>query len=130
LNSAAVVSAYKNVFYCCKKTDVIEFILFNCVLSKSKNYSDYVAEWSAQPTIVQQIQQQQKQGWYEPSVLEIQLMRLCYEGLSSKEIGTYLNLSTRTIDTYITRLAQKLGLRNKIDLIRFAVENGYYNTNI
>jgi DNA-binding NarL/FixJ family response regulator len=117
-----------SVYYCQKKSVIILDILKQYVLTRSKDYIEYLNEWKAQPFAVLEYMERQQKGWYTPSLIEIQIMKLCYEGLSNKEIGRYLNFSTRTIETYITRLTQKLGLRNKIDLIRFCVEQGYYNS--
>ncbi len=72
----------------------------------------------------------QKEQQKELSVTEIQIIKLCYEGYSNKEIAEMLCLSNRTVDTYINRLTEKLGLKSKIDLVRFCVENGYYNSSI
>lgn len=116
------------VYYCQKKSSTILDILRNYVVAPTKNYTDYLNEWKKHPLEVFKYLERQKKGWYEPTPVEIQIMKLCYEGLSNKEIGSYLNLSHRTIDTYIAKLTQKLGLRNKIDLIRFCVEQGYYNS--
>ena len=124
----STLDSYSNIYYCQKKSIVIFDILKNHVLLQSKSYSDYLAEWKKQPSAVHEYMERQRKGWYEPSLVEIQIMKLCYEGLSNKEIGDYLNLSSRTIDAYIIRLTKKLGLRNKIDLIRFCVEQGYYNS--
>ena len=123
-----MLEEFNSVYYCQKKSIVILDILKNYVLTTSKDYTEYLNEWKAQPFVVQEYMRRQQQGWYTPSLIEIQIMKLCYEGLSNKEIGQYLNLSGRTIDTYVTNLTQKLGLRNKIDLIRFCVEQGYYNS--
>lgn len=117
-----------SVYYCQKKSVIILDILKRYALTHSKDYTEYLHEWKAQPIMVQEYIDRQQKGWYTPSLIEIQIMKLCYEGLSNKEIGQYLNLSGRTIDTYVTNLTQKLGLRNKIDLIRFCVEQGYYNS--
>ena len=83
-----------------------------------------------QPLAVQEYMDRQKKGQEELSPAEIQLMRFCYEGFSNKEIAEKLNLSTGTIDTYINRLTEKLGLKTKLHLIRFCVENGYYNSSL
>ena len=74
--------------------------------------------------------ERQKREQQELTVTEIQIIKLCYEGYSNKEIGDRINLSARTIDTYINRLTEKLGLKSKLDLARFCVENGYYNSSI
>lgn len=123
-----ILQQLPQVYYCQKKSVVIFDVLKNCVLGPSKKYDRYLEEWQAQPDAVRKYMERKQKGWYSPSLVEIQLMKLCYEGLSNKEMGQHLNLSTRTIETYIKRLTQKLGLRNKIDLIRFAVEQGYYNS--
>lgn len=117
-----------DVYYCQKKSILIIDMLKNYVLTNSKDYNEYLKEWKQQPMAVQEYMERQQKGWYSPTLIEIQIMKLCYEGLSNKEIGKYLNLSGRTIDTYLSNLTQKLGLRNKIDLIRFCVEQGYYNS--
>lgn len=125
---SAQLMSMNNVYYCQKKSVVILDILKNYIFNPSNTYADYFKEWEKQSFEVIEYMNRQKKGWYEPSLIEIQIMKLCYEGLSNKEIGVYLNFSSRTIDTYINNLARKLGLRNKIDLIRFCVEQGYYNS--
>ena len=127
-NMSLMLAELPSIYYCQKKSVIIVDILKKYVLTQSKDYTEYLNEWKAQPSVVQEYIERQQKGWYTPSLIEIQIMKLCYEGLSNKEIGQYLNLSTRTIETYVIRLTQKLGLRNKIDLIRFCVEQGYYNS--
>lgn len=124
----AMLETIPFVYYCQKKSVIILEVLKSYVLSSTLNYKDYLLEWEKQPLKVDAYMERQRKGWYVPSLIEIQLMKLCYEGLSNKEMSLYLNLSNRTIDTYIAKLTQKLGLRNKIDLIRFCVEQGYYNS--
>jgi DNA-binding NarL/FixJ family response regulator len=105
--------------------------LSNCVLSDNSDYNEYKKEWAGQSETVQNyMNRQEAEIEQELTVTEIQIIKLCYEGFSNKEIGDRINLSTRTIDTYITRLTERLGLKNKIDLVRFCVEHGYYNTSI
>jgi len=125
---AKMLIEFPSTFYCEKKTIIIQDLLKNYILSPLKKYDNYLNEWKKQPNAVNEYIERQRKAWYTPSTIEIQLMKLSYEGLSNKEMGVYLNLSSRTIDTYIKRLTEKLGLRNKIDLIRFSVEHGYYNS--
>lgn len=122
------LSNIDHVYYCQKKSAVIIDMLKNYVIHPNRSYSQYIEEWKKQSADTLAYMNRQKKHWFEPSLIEVQIMKLCYEGLSNKEIGQYLNLSSRTIDTYIANLTQKLGLRNKIDLIRFCVEHGYYNS--
>ena len=124
------VSSIPNTFYCQKNSIIIKDILKNIVMSNSDGYDKYREEWAQQSLAVQDYMTRQQNSQQELSISEIQMIKLCYEGFSNKDIGERMNLSTRTIDTYITRLTEKLGLNSKLDLIRFCVENGYYNTSI
>jgi DNA-binding NarL/FixJ family response regulator len=127
---AEILGKIPNVFYCQKNSIIVKDILRNCILSKNTNYDDYKKEWALQSQTVQEYMERQKREQQELTVTEIQIIKLCYEGYSNKEIGDRISLSTRTIDTYINRLTEKLGLKSKLDLARFCVENGYYNSSI
>lgn len=127
---AKLIEEIPNVFYCQKNSIIIKDLLSNCILSQNTSYEDYKKEWASQSLSVQNYMDRQKREQQEISVTEIQIIKLSYEGYSNKEIGERINLSTRTIDTYITRLTEKLGLKSKLDLVRFCVEKGYYNSSI
>lgn len=127
---AEILSKIPNIYYCEKKSNVIRDIIKGQVASDTFNYEAYSKEWEQQPLAVMEYMERQKKSQEELSSTEIQLMKFCYEGFSNKEIGEKLNLSTRTIDTYINRLTEKLGLKTKLHLIRFCVENGYYNSSM
>ncbi|WP_228414720.1 response regulator transcription factor [Chryseobacterium sp. G0201] len=127
---AEILSKIPNTFYCQKKSSVIKDIVKGQIASNTFDYDAYSKEWEQQPLAVQEYMDRQKKSQGELSSTEIQLMKFCYEGFSNKEIGEKLNLSTRTIDTYINRLTEKLGLKTKLHLIRFCVENGYYNSSM
>ncbi|MCT3914482.1 response regulator transcription factor [Elizabethkingia anophelis] len=126
----AIISEIPNTYYCQKNSIVIRDILRNSILSKKVNFENYRQEWSQQMLEVQDYMERQKKSQQDLSLSEIQMIKLCYEGYSNKDIGERMNLSTRTVDTYIKRLTEKLGLKSKLDLVRFCVESGYYNTSI
>ncbi len=125
---AEILSKIPNLYYCQKNSNVIKNIVKGKIADNNFDYDSYYQEWQKQPLLVQEYMTRQKKSQEELSPTEIQLMKFCYEGFSNKEIGEKLNLSTRTIDTYINRLTEKLGLKTKLHLIRFCVENGYYNS--
>ncbi|RXM50203.1 MULTISPECIES: response regulator transcription factor [unclassified Chryseobacterium] len=127
---AEILSKIPNIYYCQKNSTIIKDIIKGNIASDEFDYQAYSKEWEQQPLAVQEYMDRQKKGQEELSPAEIQLMRFCYEGFSNKEIAEKLNLSTRTIDTYINRLTEKLGLKTKLHLIRFCVENGYYNSSM
>lgn len=54
---------------------------------------------------------------------ELQVLGLLAKGQSLTEIGAALHLSVKTVSTYRTRIAEKLGLETTAELIRFAIEN-------
>ena len=127
---AEILAKIPNLYYCEKKSNIIKDIIKGKVTSDTFDYESYTKGWEQQPLAVQEYMERQKKSQEELSPTEIQLMKFCYEGFSNKEIGEKLNLSTRTIDTYINRLTEKLGLKTKLHLIRFCVENGYYNSSM
>ncbi|HUQ26964.1 MAG TPA: response regulator transcription factor [Usitatibacter sp.] len=55
---------------------------------------------------------------------EREILQLVVEGHSSAEIARALALSPKTVDTYRSRLMQKLGLEDVPALVKFAVQHG------
>jgi two-component system, NarL family, response regulator NreC len=55
---------------------------------------------------------------------ERQILKLIAEGKSSAEAASSLFLSRTTVDTYRSRLMNKLGIRDLHGLIKFAVDHG------
>ena len=56
---------------------------------------------------------------------EREVLQLIAEGLSSKEVGATLGVSTRTAETHRTSLMNKLGVHKVAGLVRFAIREGY-----
>ncbi len=54
---------------------------------------------------------------------ERQVLTMVAYGHTYKEIADELNVSVKTVETYRTRLGEKLGLRSRVDLVRYALEN-------
>ena len=54
---------------------------------------------------------------------EIQVLRRLALGQTTREIAEVYQLSVKTVDTYRSRLLQKLNLRNNAELTRFAIQN-------
>src|SRR5262249_14931509 len=51
---------------------------------------------------------------------EEEVLRLVAWGHSNKEIAGSLGISVKTVETHKANVMQKLGLRNRIDIVRFA----------
>ena len=55
---------------------------------------------------------------------EREVLKLTAEGYSSQEIADQLFLSTKTIETYRSRLMQKLNLHHRSEVVRYALRKG------
>jgi DNA-binding NarL/FixJ family response regulator len=55
---------------------------------------------------------------------EREVLQLVAEGKSTAEIAQILPLSSKTVDTYRSRLMEKLGLKDLSALIKFALQHG------
>jgi two-component system response regulator NreC len=55
---------------------------------------------------------------------ELQVLKLVARGYSSAQIAKQIAVGVKTVETYRSRFADKLGLRTRIDVIRFAVQMG------
>ena len=55
---------------------------------------------------------------------EFAVLRLMAAGKSIKEVAAEMCLSAKTVSTFHARIWQKLGVRNDIEMVRYAVEHG------
>lgn len=55
---------------------------------------------------------------------ELQVLKLVAEGFSSREIAEQIFVGVKTVETYRARFAEKLGLKSRADLVRYALEVG------
>jgi DNA-binding NarL/FixJ family response regulator len=61
---------------------------------------------------------------HDLSTREQEVLALTAEGYSSREIGKKLFISPKTVDTYRSRIMDKLGLNHRSELVRFALRVG------
>ena len=55
---------------------------------------------------------------------ERQVLQLIAEGKTSSDAAKLLYLSVKTVETYRSRLMQKLGLKDMASLVKFAIQHG------
>jgi DNA-binding NarL/FixJ family response regulator len=60
-------------------------------------------------------------GPAELSGREIEVLRLAAEGYTNKEISSRLRVGVKTIETYKARAMEKLGLKTRAELVRYAI---------
>ena len=61
----------------------------------------------------------------ELSERESEVVRQIALGYSNKEIASKLQLSVKTVETYKTRSLEKLGVRTRVGLVKYAAERGW-----
>jgi DNA-binding NarL/FixJ family response regulator len=58
---------------------------------------------------------------------EKEVLRRVAWGYSNKEAADQLNVSVKTVETYRVRIAEKLGLRSRTELVKYALRQGWLN---
>jgi two-component system, NarL family, response regulator NreC len=59
---------------------------------------------------------------------EAEVVRLVAGGYSNKEIAAQLAVSVKTVETYKARAMEKLGVRTRVGLVRYALGQGWLTT--
>ena len=59
-------------------------------------------------------------GWASLTATEVRIAALVRDGLTNREIGTRLFVSPRTVQTHVSHILQKTGLRSRVEIARFA----------
>jgi DNA-binding CsgD family transcriptional regulator len=62
-------------------------------------------------------------GWAALTPTERDVVRLVSEGLGNKEIGVRLFVSPRTVETHLTHVYTKLGLKSRVQLVQEAARH-------
>ena len=60
---------------------------------------------------------------------EAEVLRLISWGYSNKEIAVKLDLSVKTVEAHKTNTMKKLGMRSRIDIVRYAILQGWLKEN-
>ncbi len=55
---------------------------------------------------------------------EQEVIKQIAEGLSSDEIAEALTISKKTVDRHRSNILEKLGMRNRVELTRYAIRRG------
>jgi DNA-binding NarL/FixJ family response regulator len=55
---------------------------------------------------------------------EVEVLKLIAEGYTSKEIAAMLVISIKTVDRHRTNMLDKLGMRDRVELTRYAIRRG------
>lgn len=59
---------------------------------------------------------------------ERDVLELVAQGYTNQQIADRLGLSIKTVETYRSRLVEKLGLHSRADLVRYALDSGLFGS--
>lgn len=62
------------------------------------------------------------------SAREFQVLKMLAHGYTNQQIATALSISRKSVDTYRQRLANKLELRDRSEIVRYALATGVLST--
>jgi DNA-binding NarL/FixJ family response regulator len=75
--------------------------------------------------VISMFRTQKKSPFQELTKREKEILQLVVKGYTSKKMAEHLNLSQRTIDHHRSNLLRKFNRKNSIDLVNYAVRNGF-----
>jgi two-component system response regulator NreC len=78
-------------------------------------------------TLIQHIVTPMQPTAADLSERETEVLRLIALGHANKEIAARLELSVKSVETYKARAMEKLGLRDRVDIVRLARERGRFD---
>lgn len=82
----------------------------------------------ASTTLVEDYLRRNRNGERMPATVltprEEEVLKMIAEGNSSKDIAVTLTISIKTVDRHRSNVLQKLGMRDRLDLTRYAIRNG------
>jgi DNA-binding NarL/FixJ family response regulator len=55
---------------------------------------------------------------------EREILLLLAEGNSGRQIASRLGISTKTVETHRSKIARKIGVKSRVDVVRYAMRNG------
>ncbi len=94
------------------------------VLSGKSYISPYMADDFADD-VINMYRTEKKSPFQELTKREKEILQLVVKGYTSRRMAEQLHLSQRTIDHHRSNLLRKFNRKNSIDLVNYAVRNGF-----
>ncbi|MEA2191280.1 MAG: hypothetical protein QOI73_1401 [Solirubrobacteraceae bacterium] len=80
---------------------------------------------AAERSLVREWMEDDSSGPVEPLTLrEREVLKLIAEAHTNREIGEVLHLAEKTIESHRANLLRKLGMRDRVELVRYAIRRG------
>lgn len=97
------------------------------VLSGKSYISPYMTDDFADD-VINMYRNERRTPFQELTKREKEILQLVVQGLTSKQMAEQLNLSQRTIDHHRSNLLRKFNRKNSVDLVNYAMRNGFVTT--
>jgi two-component system response regulator NreC len=107
-----------------KKAADPELVAAIRAVHSGRAFVDSAIERRAGPQREQGSSAQRRSRKGQLSKRESQVLKLLGAGHTNRAIAEKLGLSVKTVETYRARLCDKLGLRDRADLVRYALQTG------
>ena len=114
--------------YILKQVAFSELIEAICAVAAGRQYFDQAAQHHI---VSKYVKRQTKKGDEEGKALtrrEEEVLRLVALGFSNKEIAAKLEISVRTVETHKINSMKKLDLKNRADVVDYALSCGWLGT--
>jgi DNA-binding NarL/FixJ family response regulator len=108
-----------------KRAATEELIRSIRVVAAHGTYVDPTLAGKALSSFMRQPSAKNGSGGSDLSDREAEVLRLIAWGHSNKEIANQLNISVKTVETYKVRLSEKLELKSRTEIVRYAVHQGW-----
>ncbi len=111
--------------YLIKETAGLEVVEAVRAVQHGERYlSQRIADLLADPSFQQLESSMEINPLDALSAREREILQLVAEGKTSQVIGERLSISSKTVDTYRSRLMRKIGVEEMAGLIKFAIQHG------
>ena len=110
--------------YLVKRAADAELLTAIRTVHKGRSYIDVALADSGLQDVVNHHSDANAQGLAGLSQREREVLEQVAYGYTNREIAARLHVSPKSVETYRARVQEKLGLRTRADLVRFALEMG------
>lgn len=98
--------------------DALDQIASGGVVLPPRIASKVMRTYSAGPTHTETARR------WDLTVREIEILECLHEGMRNADIASTLDISTRTVETHVSRIISKLDARSRTEAVRKALEGG------
>ncbi|MCX7966374.1 MAG: response regulator transcription factor [Syntrophorhabdaceae bacterium] len=102
--------------------EIISAVL-SCAIGK-RYLSKKISEQIIDEYLQQKTKKDKKDLLHQLSPREMEILKLVVEGKSSAEIASIIYISPKTVETYRSRIMQKIGVKDITGLVKFAIRHG------